>query len=214
MLLKQEREQVVEYCKKLVTAGLTRGTGGNISICNRETGLYAISPSGMDYFSMDPEDVVIMNLLGEVVEGEKKPSSEWNLHQIYYEKRKDLNAIVHAHSVYCTVLATNREGLPASSYLVAFAGKDVRCADYASFGTPELAGAAYKSMEGRSAVLLANHGLVTGGRDILHAFQTAEQIEFCAEVYVKARSIGTPVILSEEEMERMTERFQEYGQKE
>lgn len=214
MLLKQEREQVVEYCKKLVTAGLTRGTGGNISICNREAGLYAISPSGMDYFSMAPEDVVIMNLLGEVVEGEKKPSSEWNLHQIYYEKRKDLNAIVHAHSVYCTVLATNREGLPASSYLVAFAGKDVRCADYASFGTPELAEAAYKSMEGRSAVLLANHGLVTGGRDILHAFQTAEQIEFCAEVYVKARSIGTPVILPEEEMERMTERFQEYGQKE
>ena len=97
---------------------------------------------------------------------------------------------------------------------MAFAGKDVRCADYASFGTPELAEAAYKSMEGRSAVLLANHGLVTGGRDILHAFQTAEQIEFCAEVYVKARSIGTPVILSEEEMERMTERFQDYGQKE
>lgn len=214
MLLKQEREQVVEYCKKLITAGLTKGTGGNISIYNRETGLYAISPSGMDYFSMVPKDVVVMNLSGEVAEGERKPSSEWDLHRIYYEKRKDLNAIVHAHSVYCTVLATNREGLPASSYLVAFAGKDVRCADYASFGTPELAEAAYKSMEGRSAVLLANHGLVTGGRDILHAFQTAEQIEFCAEVYVKARSIGTPVILSEEEMERMTERFQDYGQKE
>lgn len=214
MLLKQERELVVEYCKKLVIAGLTKGTGGNISIFNREIGLYAISPSGMDYFSMSPEDVVIMNLLGEVVEGKKKPSSEWDLHRIFYEKRKDLNAIVHAHSVYCTVLATNREGLPASSYLVAFAGKDVRCADYASFGTPKLAKAAYKSMEGRSAVLLANHGLVTGGSDILHAFQTAEQIEFCAEVYVKARSIGTPVILSEEEMERMTERFQDYGQKE
>lgn len=214
MLLKQERELVVEYCKKLITSGLTRGTGGNISIFNREIGLYAISPSGMDYFSMVPKDVVVMNLSGEVAEGERKPSSEWDLHRIYYEKRKDLNAIVHAHSVYCTVLATNREGLPASSYLVAFAGKDVRCADYASFGTPELAEAAYKSMEGRSAVLLANHGLVTGGSDILHAFQTAEQIEFCAEVYVKARSIGTPVILSEEEMERMTERFQEYGQKE
>lgn len=214
MLLKQEREQVVEYCKKLITAGLTKGTGGNISIFNREAGLYAISPSGMDYFSMTPKDVVVMNLSGDVVDGEKKPSSEWDLHRIFYEKRKELNAIVHTHSVYCTVLATNREGLPASSYLVAFAGKDVRCAEYASFGTPELAQTAYEGMKDRNAVLLANHGLVTGGSDILHAFQTAEQIEFCAEVYVKARSIGKPVILPEDEMERMIERFQDYGQKE
>lgn len=214
MLLEREREQVVEYCKKLITAGLTKGTGGNISVLNRETGLYAISPSGMDYFSMTPKDVVVMNLSGEVVDGEKRPSSEWGLHRIFYEKRKELNAIVHTHSVYCTVLATNREGLPASSYLVAFAGKDVRCADYASFGTPELARTAYEGMKDRNAVLLANHGLVTGGSDILHAFQTAEQIEFCAEVYVKARSIGKPVILPEDEMERMMERFQDYGQKE
>lgn len=214
MLLAQERKQVVEYCKKLITAGLTKGTGGNISVWNREAGLYAISPSGMDYFLMTPKDVVVMNLSGEVVDGEKKPSSEWALHRIFYEKRKEFNAIVHTHSVYCTVLATNREGLPASSYLVAFAGKDVRCADYASFGTPELARMAYEGMEDRNAVLLANHGLVTGGSDILHAFQTAEQIEFCAEVYVKARSIGKPVILPEDEMERMIGRFQDYGQKE
>lgn len=213
MLLKWEREQVVEYCKKLITAGLTKGTGGNISVLNREAGLYAISPSGMDYFSMTPKDVVVMSLSGEIADGEKKPSSEWELHRIFYEKRKELNAIVHTHSVYCTVLATNREGLPASSYMVAFAGKDVRCAEYASFGTPELAQTAYEGMKDRNAVLLANHGLVTGGSDILHAFQTAEQIEFCAEVYVKARSIGKPVILPEDEMERMIERFQDYGQK-
>ncbi|MCI5595341.1 MAG: L-fuculose-phosphate aldolase [Lachnospiraceae bacterium] len=214
MLLLKEREQVVAYCKKLITAGLTKGTGGNISAFDRESGLYAISPSGMDYFSMTPEDVVVMNLQGEVVEGSRKPSSEWDLHRIFYQNRKDLNAIVHTHSVYCTVLATNREGLPASSYLVAFAGKDVRCADYASFGTPELAKLAYEGMVDRNAVLLANHGLVTGGSDLLHAFQVAEQIEFCAEVYVKARSIGKPVILPEDEMERMIERFGDYGQKE
>lgn len=214
MLLLKEREQVVVYCKKLITAGLTKGTGGNISVFDRESGLYAISPSGMDYFSMTPEDVVVMNLQGEVVEGSRKPSSEWDLHRIFYQNRKDLNAIVHTHSVYCTVLATNREGLPASSYLVAFAGKDVRCADYASFGTPELAKLAYEGMADRNAVLLANHGLVTGGSDLLHAFQVAEQIEFCAEVYVKARSIGKPAILPEDEMGRMIERFGDYGQKE
>lgn len=214
MLLQKEREQVVDYCKRLITAGLTRGTGGNISVFDRQMGLYAISPSGMDYFSMEPADVVVMNLAGERVEGKRKPSSEWNLHQIFYQNREDINAIVHAHSVYCTVLATNHEELPASSYLVAFAGKNVRCARYASFGTVELAKLAYEAMADRNAVLLANHGLLTGGIDLLHAFQTAEQIEFCAEVYVKARAIGTPVILPEDEMERMILRFGDYGQKE
>lgn len=214
MLLSKEREQVVEYCKKLITAGLTKGTGGNISVFRREEGLFAVSPSGMDYFAMTPEDVVVMNLDGEVVEGKRKPSSEWDLHRIFYQNREDINAVVHCHSVYSTVLATLREGLPASSYLVAFAGKDVRCAPYESFGTPELAKVTYEGMKDRNAVFLANHGLVTGGPTILSAFQCAEQIEFCAEVYVKARSIGTPVILPDEEMERMAVRFTSYGQKE
>ena len=214
MLLSKEREQVVEYCKKMIHAGLTKGTGGNISIFNRELGLYAISPSGMEYDSMQPEDVVVMNLEDEVVEGTRRPSSEWGLHSIFYKNRQDIDAVVHTHSTYCAVLATNREELPPSSYLVAFAGKNVRCAPYASFGTPELAEAAYEYMDDRKAVLLANHGLVAGGSTILKAFQVAEEIEFCAEVYVKARSIGIPVLLSEEEMEYMLERFQDYGQKE
>ena len=214
MLLQKEREQVVEYCLKMINAGLTKGTGGNISIFNREEGLYAISPSGMDYYSMKPEDVVVMKLKDEVVEGTRRPSSEWGLHSIFYKNREDIDAVVHTHSTYCAVLATNREELPPSSYLVAFAGPNVRCAPYASFGTPELADAAYEYMKDRKAVLLANHGLVAGGSTILKAFQVAEEIEFCAEVYVKARSIGTPVLLSEEEMEYMLERFQDYGQKE
>lgn len=214
MLLKKERKQVVEYCKKMIRAGLTRGTGGNISIFNRAEGLYAISPSGMDYETMQPEDVVVMNLSDEVVEGTRRPSSEWGLHSIFYKNREDIDAVVHTHSTYCAVLATNREDLPPSSYLVAFAGPNVRCAPYASFGTPELAEAAYEYMKDRKAVLLANHGLVAGGSSILKAFQVAEEIEFCAEVYVKARSIGTPVLLSEDEMEYMLERFLDYGQKE
>ena len=206
MLLLKERVEVVEYCKKMINAGLTKGTGGNISIFNREKGLYAISPSGMDYYSMQPEDVVVMNLSDEVVDGTRRPSSDKN--------RDDIDAVVHTHSTYCAVLATNREELPPSSYLVAFAGPNVRCAPYASFGTPALAKNAYDYMIDRKAVLLANHGLVAGGSSILKAFQVAEEIEFCAEVYVKARSIGTPVLLSEEEMEYMLVRFQDYGQKE
>ncbi|MBQ6392376.1 MAG: L-fuculose-phosphate aldolase [Eubacterium sp.] len=215
MLLQEEREQVVAYCKKLITQGLTKGTGGNISICNREKGLFAISPSGIDYFETEPEDVVVMDLQGRVVDGKRKPSSEHELHRIFYENREDINAVVHTHSVYCTVLAVLREELPASSYLVAFAGgPNVRCGDYASFGTRELAEITFKAMEGRNAALMANHGLLAGAEDILNAFNIAEQIEGCAEVYVKARMIGKPVILDEEEMETMVDRFRHsYGQK-
>ncbi len=84
----------------MISSGLTKGTGGNISIFNREQGLVAISPSGLDYYETKPEDVVILNLDGDVVEGERKPSSELDMHLIYYRKREDINALVHTHSPY------------------------------------------------------------------------------------------------------------------
>ncbi len=213
MLLQKEREDVVKYCRKLIEAGLTKGTGGNISILNEEQKLFAISPSGIDYFEMEAEDVVVVDLDGKVVDGNRKPSSECDLHRIFYTRRDDIQAVVHTHSTYSTVLATLREGLPASSYLVAFAGSDVRCGEYASFGTMELAENTFEAMKDRKAALMANHGLLAGGCDILNAFNIAEEIEQCAKVYVLARSIGRPVILSEEEMERMKEKFKTYGQK-
>lgn len=215
MLLQKERKDVVKYCKMLIEHGLTKGTGGNISIFNREKGLFAISPSGIDYFETEPEDVVVMNLDGEVVDGKRKPSSEHELHRIFYVKRDDINAVVHTHSVYSTVLAVLREELPASSYLVAFAGgPNVRCGEYASFGTPELAKITFDAMKDRNAAFMANHGLIAGGKDILNAFNIAEQIEGCAEVYVKARMIGKPVILDDEEMAKMVDVFNNsYGQK-
>lgn len=126
MLLQKEREDVVRYCRKLIESGLTKGTGGNISVLNRRQGLFAISPSGMDYFEMTPEDVVVMDLEGNVVDGNRKPSSEHALHSILYTDRDDIGAVVHTHSTYCTVLGTLREGLPSSSYLVALA--DPMCA--------------------------------------------------------------------------------------
>lgn len=212
MLLKEIREEIVQYSRQLVTSGLTIGTGGNISVYDPETHLFAITPSGVDYFEMNPEDVVVLDIDGNVVEGTRKPSSEVELHRIFYVKRPDIRAVVHAHSTYCTVLATNRMELPASSYLVAFAGKNVRCGEYASFGTPELAENTFQAMEGRQAALMANHGLITGAESLLRAFDIAQQIEFCAKVYVKAKAIGTPVILDDDEMERMIVRFQTYGQ--
>lgn len=212
MVLENERKQIVEYGKKLITSGLTKGTGGNISIYNREKELMAISPSGIDYFDTNPEDVVIMDLAGNVVDGNKSPSSEFAMHSMFYRKRDDINAVVHTHSVFSTVLATLRQGLPASSYLVAYSGMDVRCAEYASFGSLELAENVYKAMEDRYAVFLANHGLLTGSHDLPNAFNIAEEIEHCAEIYYRAKSIGDPVILGEDEMIKMINKFQTYGQ--
>ncbi len=174
----------------------------------------AVSPSGIDYFETTAADVVVMDLAGNVVDGRRKPSSEYELHRIFYVRRQDIDAVVHTHSVYATVLATLRQPLPAASYLVAYSGLDVRCAEYASFGTTELAERTFDAMNERFAVLMANHGLLTGSKDILNAFNIAEQIEYCAEVYVKARAIGDPVILDQKEMEKMIVKFSSsYGQK-
>ncbi|MGM8212410.1 L-fuculose-phosphate aldolase [Virgibacillus sp. W0430] len=213
MLLEKERIDIITYCQKLLHSGLTKGTGGNISIYDREQGLMAISPSGIDYDDLVPEDIVVLDMDHNIVDGRRKPSSELQMHSIFYKKREDLNAIVHTHSTFAKTLSSLRWRLPAVSYLVAYAGKDVRCAKYASFGTKELAENAFKGMEDRRAVFLANHGLLTGAQDIKNAFNIAEEIEFCAEVYYRAKSIGSPVILDNMEMARMEEAFKTYGQK-
>ena len=213
MLMQKERELVVKYGKKLITDGLTKGTGGNISICDREQGLMVISPSGLDYFETEPEDIVVINVAdGKVVDGKRKPSSEHELHRIFYTQRDDVSAVVHTHSTFATTLATLHEGLPASNYMVALAGPDVRCAEYASFGTPELAHNAFEAMKDRRCCLLANHGLVAIAPDLPNAFNIASLIEECCETYWRARVVGQAQILSDEEMERMMKAFKTYGQ--
>ncbi|RUL55562.1 L-fuculose-phosphate aldolase [Lysinibacillus antri] len=211
MRLKTEREKVRKYCTKMLSSGLTKGTGGNISIFNREEGLIAISPSGIPYEEINIEDVVVVNLDGKIIEGNYKPSSEILMHLAVYKNRQELSAVVHTHSIFAKTLSALRKDLPAVSYLVAVAGKNVKCAEYASFGTKELAENAIKALEGNKAVLLANHGLLAAGVNVEDAFNIAEEIELCSEVYVRALSIGTPVILEEEEMESMLERFKTYG---
>lgn len=213
MLMEKERYELIEFGKKLVDTDLTKGTGGNLSVFDRDQGLMAITPSGIDFYEIKPEDIVIMKLDGEIVEGDRSPSSEWSMHKIFYEKRTDLNAIIHAHTTYSTVLATLRWELPASHYMIAVAGPTVRVADYATYGTPELAVNAFEAMQDRKAVLLANHGIVGGDKDLLNAFNVVEEIEYCSKIYVKAKTIGEPVILPEDEMTHMAEKFKTYGQK-
>lgn len=213
MLLLDERALLVEYGKKLIEKNLTKGTSGNLSIFDREKKLFAITPSGIDYFKTQIEDIVIMDLNGNVVEGAKKPSSEYNLHRIFYENRNDIDSIVHAHTVYSTVLSCLRVDLPAVHYMIVSAGKDIRCAEYATFGTEELAKNAYNAMIDRKAVLLANHGVLTGGSSISEAFSILEDIEYVSELYIKSKNTGEPIIIDDREMDKIIEKFKTYGQK-
>ena len=213
MILERERNEIVEYLNKLIPSGLTKGTGGNISVFDRETGLVAISPSGLEYHMLTAEDIVVTDLEGNIVDGRHKPSSEWSMHTIFYKQREDINAVVHTHSPFAKTLASLRWDLPAVSYLVAYAGPNVRCSEYATFGTPELATTAFDAMKDRHATLLANHGLIAGAVDLANAFNIAEEIEFCCEVYYRAKSLGDPIILPPEEMQIMAEKFKEYGQR-
>lgn len=213
MLMEKEREEIVEYGKKLITSGLTTGTGGNISILDKEKDYFAISPSGIDYFDTKLEDVVVMDLEGNIVDGDRKPSSEYEMHRYIYKSFREAKAVVHCHSTFATVMATVREDLPASNYIIADAGgKDVRCADYKTFGTVDIAKEAVKALEGRKACLLANHGQITYGKDISSAFNLALTIEQLSKIHVLAKAIGEPVILSDSEIENILSRFRTYGQ--
>ncbi|EPD08619.1 L-fuculose phosphate aldolase [Lacticaseibacillus paracasei subsp. paracasei Lpp70] len=213
MLMEKERNLIVAYGKKLITSGLTKGTGGNISIYNPELDLMAISPSGIDYFETTPEDVVVTKLTGEIVDSNRKPSSELDMHRIYYMKRPDVRAVVHCHSPFSTTLATLRWDLPAANYYIAIGGGDnIRCAKYASFGTWKLAENSFEAMRDRYACFLANHGLLTCGKDLETAFSVAGEVERMAEIYWRAKNVGTPVILSDEEVDTMLVKFKSYGQ--
>ena len=212
MILEKEREQVIEYSLKLLSEGLTNGTAGNVSIFNREKGLVAISPTGVSYSELTPEMISIVDLNGKLIEG-LKPSSELEMHMILYRNREDVNAVIHTHPVYTTVLACLRQDLPAIDYMIAVTGATkVKCAEYASYGTKELAENAYKAMGSSLAVILANHGLTTAGKDIANALNITVQVEYISNLYIKAKNIGEPIVLPANEMNSMLERFKTYGQ--
>jgi L-fuculose-phosphate aldolase len=213
VLLREEREEIVRFGKKLLTVRLTSGTGGNLSIFNHRDGLIAISPSGIEYDEMMPADVPVVDINGATVEGSRKPSSELGFHLSLYAKRPDIHAVVHTHSVYATTMACLNWEIPAVHYLVAFSGHKVPLAPYATFGTPELASNIAEAIGSYNALLLANHGLVTVGPNLATAFAVAEEIELVARIYYQTKCIGEPVILPEGEMSRVIDKFATYGQK-
>ena len=206
-MMEYEKEQVVRYGKKLIDRRLTTGSGGNISVCNREKNLVAISPSGLDYYETTPEDIVILDIDGNLVEGKNRPSSEAGMHLAFYKNRADVSGIVHTHSKFATAIACMGWELPAVHYLIGMAGHRVKCTGYATYGSDELAKKALETIGDSNAVLLANHGLIALGEDVDRAFSTAEHLEFVSEVYYLTKTLGTPNILSDEDMDEVMKKF-------
>lgn len=213
MKLEQERELLTEYGRRMSRAGLSVGTSGNLSIYVPEEGLMAITPSGLDYEATTPADIVVMDLDAHVVEGKRKPSSEWALHTKFYQRHPAARAVVHTHSMYCTTLACLGKPLEAVHYAIGAAGTArVPVAPYRLFGSPELAEAAVEACGDGKAVLLANHGLVAWEGSLPKAFSLARDLEFTAELQWRAMAVGTPNILTDSQMAEALERFKTYGQ--
>lgn len=213
MLLENERQALVRFGNKLVQSRLTTGTGGNLSILNRDQDLFAISPSGIEYSEIKPEDVVIMDMDANIIDSSKKPSSEYGFHLALYKKRLDICSVIHTHSPYATTMACLQWEIPAVHYLVGFSGDKVPVAPYATFGTQELAENITRTIKKYNALLMANHGMLSVGDTISRAFAVAEEIEFVARIYFQTKCVGLPPLISNKEMDRVLEKFETYGQK-
>jgi L-fuculose-phosphate aldolase len=210
-LEKELRGALVRIARAMDLAGFCPSKSGNVSV-RLGDGLL-ISPSGLPYADIQPEDLVEVALSGEVRSGSRKPSSEWPFHTSIYRARTDAQAIVHTHSPMATALSCTRRGIPAFHYMIALAGgPDIRCADYATFGTEALADNAVRSLEGRKAVLLANHGVIAIGASLDGAYAVAAEVENLAGQYLTLLSAGLdPITLDAEEMRRVSEKFAGYG---
>lgn len=203
------RNAVLQTARQMSARGLSGGTSGNVSA--RTGAGMLITPSAVPYVRMEPADLVPMDLDGQVLEGELKPSTEWRMHAVIYRARAEVGAVVHAHATFATTLSTLRRDIPSFHYMVAAAGGDsIRCAPYATFGTPELAGHVVTALEGRRACLLANHGLVAVGETPDDALDLAAEVEHLAELYWRVLEVGEPALLSAEEMAEALERFRDY----
>jgi L-fuculose-phosphate aldolase len=206
------RERVGELGRKMLEQGLTKGTGGNVSV--RDGDVIAMSPSGVAYEDITAETVPLVTPDGEQVAGDLEPSNETPMHTILYRRRDDVGAVVHTHSPYASTFASLNQPIPASHYLIAYAGTEIPVAGFAQPGTDELGRLAAETMgDKHKAVLLKNHGVITVGETGEDALEVAMFVEYCARIHYQALSIGEPDVLPDEEVETLVEMFNShYGQ--
>ena len=196
------------------SSGLNQGTSGNISV--RHNGYMLITPSGVPYDQLTPKHIARMSLEHDRYEwmGPYKPSSEWHFHRAILRAKPTMNAVVHTHSTYASILSIARKSIPACHYMIAaFGGNTVRCADYATYGTEKLSDNVLNAMQDRTACLLANHGMIAAGPDLDKAMWAAVELETLAKQYYHACLLGSMQILPESEMTIVGEKFKSYGPK-
>ena len=210
--LQAEREQVGELGLRMLEQDLTRGTGGNVSV--RRGDRVAMSPSGVPYEEVTADDVPLVDLEGERIDGDLAPSNETPMHTIVYRERDDVGAIIHTHSPYASTFASLNRPIPASHYLIAYAGQEIPVAGYEPPGTEALGRLAADAMGAdHDAVLLKNHGVLAVGPTGEDAFEVAMMVEYCARIHYQASAIGDPEILPDEAVSDLRTMFREdYGQ--
>jgi L-fuculose-phosphate aldolase len=207
-----KRRGIIAACLEMNRVGINQGTSGNVSV--RHADGLLITPTGMAYEALKPKDIVWLDLDG-VAKGRRKPSSEWRFHCDIMRARPDVNAIVHAHPTYSTILAIMNKEIPPIHYMVAVAGgTSIRCAPYALFGTEELSRNAVAALEGRLACLLQHHGSIAVGATLSEAMWLAVEVEALARQYHGCLAIGKPPLLSEGQMAEVLAKFGSYGQQE
>jgi L-fuculose-phosphate aldolase len=203
------RQSIIEACLRMNAVGINQGTSGNISL-RHDDGML-ITPTSVPYEAMQPEQIVFMTLDGAPGTNQR-PSSEWRFHRDILKARPDVNAVVHAHPPYSTILAIMGLGIPPVHYMIACAGGDtIRCAPYATFGTQELSQHVVAALQDRSACLLAHHGMIAVGASLQKAMWLAVEVEALARQYHGCLQIGTPPLLSKEEIEKVRSRMAGYG---
>lgn len=209
---KKARRAVIETALAMSRSGLSPGRSGNVS-CRFDDGML-ITPTGMAYEEIEPDDIVFVSGDGTVPDKQRKPSSEWRFHRAAYIARPDTGALVHTHSLHATVLACADKPIPAFHYMVAVAGgKDIPLVPYATFGTEELSRHVAAGLKDRDAILMANHGQIAIGATLAQALELAHEVEVLAEQYYKVLTLGAAHILPDAEMAVMVEKFKAYGQK-
>ncbi|WP_158814185.1 class II aldolase/adducin family protein [Methylocapsa sp. S129] len=209
---KDLRVAIIAQCRAMNASGINQGASGNISARLGEAML--ITPSAIPYSDMRPEMLALMPLGGEygAWSGRYKPSTEWRFHLDIMRARPDVGAIVHCHPIYATALSMLHKPIAAAHYMIAiFGGPSVRCTPYAPYGTKELADLAVAGLEGRNGVLLGNHGMIATGATLAEAMWRAGELETLAKLYYLALAAGRPVVLSDDEVMRIVERFKTYG---
>ena len=212
------KKEVIEYAKKLNSSNLSPLRSGNISIRADQNGKkgFLITPSGIKYDQLNEENIVFLELdeslnNDKILKNDLNPSSEWRFHQDIYIKKKDALAIVHAHSPHATAVSAHGKNIPAFHYMIALAGgNDIKCAEYATFGTKELSQNILAALEMRKACLMSNHGQVAFGKNLEEAFELAQEVENICHQYINTIKLGKPKILSFEEMNKILEKTKSY----